>query len=227
MSFLPLAYQQKRLLKKASNDAVRKYLETPLPKNSQAVNNTEFLALDFETTGFNAQKEAILSVGYTLVRKGRVVLAENGHHIIKINRPIPDKSVVVHKITDDRAEQGEHLHDVLEILLKKMAGRVLIVHFVSIERSFLNAAFQKLYGYKLPMQIVDTLEIEKKQLQRRQSLISPNQLRLFNLRTQYGLPRYNAHNALEDAIATAELFLAQVAHKSPGAKGINLRDVLV
>ncbi|WP_293675636.1 hypothetical protein [Thiolapillus sp.] len=45
--------------------------------------------------------------------------------------------------------------------------------------------------------------------------------------TQYGLPRYQAHNALMDAIATAELFLAQLAHgnyqKPPPLKNFLLR----
>ena len=35
---------------------------------------------------------------------------------------------------------------------------------------------------------------------------SPNQLRLFNLRDSYGLPRYRAHDWLNDAITTTECF---------------------
>ena len=40
------------------------------------------------------------------------------------------------------------------------------------------------------------------------------QLRLWNARTRYGLPVYKAHNALTDAVATAELYLAQVAENA-------------
>jgi DNA polymerase-3 subunit epsilon len=32
----------------------------------------------------------------------------------------------------------------------------------------------------------------------------------------YGLPQYKAHNALYDALATAELFLAMAAEIAPG-----------
>ena len=38
------------------------------------------------------------------------------------------------------------------------------------------------------------------------------QSRLDDCRERYGLPRYGAHNALTDAIATAELWLAQMSH---------------
>jgi DNA polymerase-3 subunit epsilon len=40
----------------------------------------------------------------------------------------------------------------------------------------------------------------------------PISIRLADSRTRYGLPHYAGHNALIDAIATAELFQAQVQH---------------
>jgi DNA polymerase-3 subunit epsilon len=40
------------------------------------------------------------------------------------------------------------------------------------------------------------------------------ELRLDALRAAYNLPRYPAHNALSDALATAELFLALLQHQS-------------
>ena len=45
--------------------------------------------------------------------------------------------------------------------------------------------------------------------------IQPGNLRLFNLRPHFGLPQYKAHNALYDALATAELFLAMAAEMAP------------
>ena len=75
------------------------------------------------------------------------------------------------------------------------------------------------------MRILDTLAIEKKRMLRRQQPLVANQLRLFNLREQYGLPRYKAHNALEDAIATAELFLVQIAYLNRDIRKLSLKDV--
>jgi len=46
--------------------------------------------------------------------------------------------------------------------------------------------------------------------------IQPVSIRLDDSRQRYGLPTYSAHHAKVDAMATAELFLAQVArHYSP------------
>jgi len=224
-SLLPLRQQQKRLLAKTIEEPLKTYLQTPIPQRKQSLLNTEFLVLDFETTGLDPNKEAILSVGYTVIRNTKVILAENGHHIVQVNKQIPRESVVIHKITDDRSRKGQHLTEIIGKLLYKMAGRVLIAHYAPIERGFLNAACQALYGHKPPMRILDTLAIEKKRMLRRQQPPMANQLRLFNLREQYGLPRYKAHNALEDAIATAELFLVQMAYSNRDIRKLTLKDL--
>ncbi len=224
-SLLSLQQQQKHLLKKNVKGAFKDYLQTPIPPRGQALLKTEFLILDFETTGINPHKEAILSVGYTVIQNGHVMLGDSGHNIVQVNKPIPKDSVLIHKITDDRSRQGQHLTEIMETLLHNMAGRVLVAHYAPIERGFLNAACQQLYGYKLPMRILDTLAIEKKRMLRRQQPPVANQLRLFNLREQYGLPRYKAHNALEDAIATAELFLLQLAYIDRDISRLTLKDV--
>ncbi len=201
---------RKSLLKKVTDNSLANYIQAPLVKKNTKIQDIEFLSLDFETTGLDSDADAILSIGCTVIKNLRILLKENFHQIIKVNKPLPKASVVIHKITDDRANQGEHLHIVMTQLLQKMQGRVLLVHFADIEQNFLNMACEKLYGVKLPMLVVDTMKIEQKRLTNKNSLLLPSQLRLFNIRADYGLPRYYAHDALEDAIATAELFLAQV-----------------
>jgi DNA polymerase-3 subunit epsilon len=65
--------------------------------------------------------------------------------------------------------------------------------------------------------IIDTLEIAQRAFQRRNHTIQPGDLRLFNLRPRYNLPQYKAHNALSDALATAEVFLALADNQYPTA----------
>ena len=99
-------------------------------------------------------------------------------------------------------------------LLEAMAGKLLLVHFAHIEKKFFQHACKRLYGFAPDFPIIDTLMIALKRLDQKTALYSPNELRLFNLRDFYGLPRYKAHNALSDALATAELFLAETELKA-------------
>ncbi len=214
------------LLTRNTAGAYRRYLETPLPDPRSSVADTEFLAVDFETTGLDAAQEAILSIGYVLIRNGRILLRDSAYRQIQVNTPIPAQSVRIHQITDERAQQGEHLSAVLPDLLAALAGRVLVAHHAPIERSFLNAACTRLYGHPLPLRSVDTLALEQRRAGQRQTTLAAGQLRLFNLRERYGLPRYQAHNALSDAIATAELFLLQCAQIQGNDADLRLRRLL-
>lgn len=211
-SYLPLRLQQKLLHQSGNDDALQQYLSVAIPSLMSDISSLEFLVLDFETTGLDASRDNILSVGYTVVRDNKVVLKNNTYSVVSQSDRLQHDNVSIHKITDSMAQRGDDIKPVLDKLLVDLAGKVLVAHHASIETKFLNAACQRHYGCGLPVRVVDTMEIEKKRLLRRHQTIKTNQLRLFNIRKAAGLPRYKAHNALEDAIATAELFLLQISH---------------
>ena len=74
--------------------------------------------------------------------------------------------------------------------------------------------------------MIDTLALEKRHLDQRDVAYDPSELRLSNLRRKFELPEHHAHNALCDAIATAELFMAQMSKANKDGK-ILLRDVVL
>jgi len=120
--------------------------------------------------------------------------------------------------------QGLELEQAIAMLLAKLQGKVLIAHHAPLEYALLNKACQALYQQRFVMQTIDTLVLGKRRLQRQHEVIHEGALRLFNLRDRYNLPVYKAHNALSDALATAELFLALVNDLYP-AMNCRLKDV--
>ena len=69
----------------------------------------------------------------------------------------------------------------------------------------------------LPLIWIDTLRIEKR-LQRASNASDESDVTLAATRERYKLPAYNGHNALADAVATAELLLAQQTRIAPQEK---------
>ena len=102
----------------------------------------------------------------------------------------------------------------------------MVAHNANIEYFFLNEACKRVYGYPFNGPVVDTLALEVRAYRRRDKTPKSGELRLPNTRQRYNLPRYRAHNALMDAIAAGELFLAQVAHRV-GKGVIKLKDLTV
>ena len=209
--FLPLNYRRRQLLHRASPGPLRDYLATAFPARSADYRDVEFVALDLETTGLDSGRDEILSFGLVSLKAGRIELATAEHYLVAPLGPIPETSATLHHITDDAAAAGGALSQLLPKVLSRLGGRVLLGHHVGLEQAFLDAACRRLYGAGFLAPLVDTEDLIRRWLERRNEAFGGHHLRLHALRERYGLPRYKAHNALTDALATAELFCAFVA----------------
>lgn len=203
--------KRKRLLKKAPDGALKDYLSVPFPDTKGSIESTPILSVDFETTGLNPATDQILSIGFIQIERNEIKLDSAYHKVIRTKGALSEDNVVIHHIMDDTRDQGASLQVVIEELLKALTGKVMLVHFSPIEKNFLNAACEKLYGIPAVFPMIDTLVLGKRRLDMGSAAYDPSELRLFNLRAKYKLPRYTAHNALSDALATAELFFAEVS----------------
>lgn len=174
------------------------------------------LVIDMEMTGLNAQEDSIVSAGCVVIEQGRIQLAKSEHHYFLptslMGSDVSD-SAHIHMITDtQREEQGEQLSDWFERLNEELKADSWIFHHAQIDMSFLKVFSERLQ-IKLPkVTVMDTMQIEQ-QLHADDQLESHAQLNLNACRARYGLPVYRQHHAMSDALATAELFLAQQAYR--------------
>lgn len=199
---------------------LRDLLSLPFPSPRLPCMEAELVAVDLETTGLNPKQDSILSIGLVHIQHGSIRLDTTWYQLIQVQHQIPEASVLFHQITDDRAALGLPLAEVLPMLLERLLGKIMLAHHAVIEQEFLNLACRRLYGAPLIIPTIDTLALMQRRYYAQDLPIRDGELRLFNLRKKYNLPRYRAHNALSDAVATAELFLAISAEWS----GCRLRD---
>jgi DNA polymerase-3 subunit epsilon len=83
-----------------------------------------------------------------------------------------------------------------------------------------------LWGAGLPWPVIDTLELEHRLVTTAWQPDPPaGALRLWEARERYGLPHTGPHHALTDAVACAELYLAQTAELADG-RPLPLRRLL-
>jgi len=210
-----LEARRKRLLRKAPEGPIKDFLSVPFPDPKSSVENTSILAVDFETTGLDPVKDQILSVGSIVMNNSEIVLSSAYHQVICVEGDLKEENVVIHQITDDAKSKGEALEQVITDLLNNLAGKVMLVHFARIERNFLQRACKQLWGVAPVFPIIDTLMIAKRRLDKRGLPYQPSELRLSNLRDWHELPHFYAHNAVNDALATAEVLMAEIELAKP------------
>jgi DNA polymerase-3 subunit epsilon len=184
-------------------------LQQPEVEIDTDANSLEYIVLDIETTGLDSKKDIILSMGWVKVSNSTVHMDTAHHYYINDSSQINPKTAVINHITPETLASGVSIHDAMTTFIENAENCVIVAHACFVETAFINQYFKQAYGYNgLPLLWVDTLQIEKnlcKAIDRTQCI----DVTLMSSRLRYGLPEYMAHNALIDAVATAELFIAQ------------------
>ena len=223
-------HRRERALQRAAPGPLHDYLVVPPPGPATPLDDLRLLAVDIETTGLDTRRDRVLSIGWVPVDGGRVVLGGAGRAVVRDGAGV-GQSAAVHGLTDDRLAGGEPLEDVVARLLSALTGRVLLAHFARIETGFLGSVCERVWGAPLACVVVDTFELERREVVQGGGWGSEPEagaLRLWAARERRGLPVYRAHEALTDALACAELYLAQRAGlqaRSPGTT-LTLRHVV-
>ena len=220
-----LESRRSRILKRCQQGVLHDFYSHGFIDKKTPVQNITFTVLDIETTGLDLARDHVISIGLIDIKNLGIQLNTSWHQIVQTRHNIPEDSAVIHQITDDRIATGITLSTAMKYLLQRLQGKVLIAHHASIELGFINKICQALYNETFIIPTIDTQCLAERQIKRRQDHIKSGSLRLFNLRKHYGLPAYKAHNALSDALSTAELFLALVNDLYP-KQDCKLKDLL-
>ncbi len=184
--------------------------QTSPPSSGSDWRHRAYLACDAEMSSLDPARGELLSLGWVVIEDGAVPLATAEHHLLRPEGSV-GQSATIHNLRDCEFSAALEPAQVAERFLAAAAGRILVFHNAQLDLAYLDRASRELYGAPLLLPHVDTMRLEHRALVRREIPIQSGDLRLQACRARYNLPEYPGHNALVDALATAELLLAQVA----------------
>lgn len=171
-----------------------------------------FVVCDTELTGFDRKRDEIISIGAVLVRDLQIDLGATFHCYVRPKNIAHTQATLVHKITPQQLAQAPPLEEILPAFVEFVGSSLLVGHHVGLDMSFLNAASRKILGGTLSNPGIDTMRMA--QGYRRvllghfhEELAHSVSYTLEDLAKEYHLPLFKPHDALEDAIQTAYLFL--------------------
>ena len=201
------------LARKCRKTVLKSYIESCAKPGFDRLDNTPLIAVDLELTGLDVKQNQIIAIGWTRIDRGRIQMGSNRHMLINAEQSV-GSSAAIHELMDSEVAQGIPLENGLEALFEDARGRVWVFHHAGLDVAFLQQACAAWAGVIPPFVVLDTMQIELSIRKRREVPVKQGDLQLGRLRRDHHLPHYTAHNALIDAIATAELMLAIAARLS-------------
>ncbi len=157
-----------------------------------------FVVFDIETTGFSPVHDRIIEIGAVKVEKGEI--KERFSSFVNPDVPIPLEIEKLTGIHDGMVVDAPMIEEALPHFLEFCQDAVLVAHNASFDMSFIIENTHRL-GLKKEFTYVDTVGIAR--------LLLPHQAKhkLDAVAKTLGISLENHHRAVDDAEATAEIFL--------------------
>ena len=174
-----------------------------------------YVVFDIETTGFSPEKNRIIEIGAVKVVNGEIT--DKFSSFVNPEVPIPFEIEQLTGINDNMVLPAERIDSVLPKFLEFSQDCVLVAHNASFDVSFIahNALLQ---GLDFEPTVLDTVALA------RHLMPNLNRFKLDTVAKALGISLENHHRAVDDAGATAEIFVKFV--EMLRARGVETLDEL-
>jgi len=199
------------------------YFSQTIDKN-RPLADYDFVAIDTELTGLNRKKDEIVAIGAIRIRGLRIRCAETFYALVRPKKRFHGKSTLIHRLTPEELKDADCLPEILPRFVEFCGEAVLVGHYVGLDLGFINKASLRILGGIVKSPCLDTMRLA---MAHQEALHGPfydhyQDMSAYTLRSlseQYGLPPFQEHNALHDAVQAAYLFLCLVEKlRSGGAR---------
>ncbi|MGE5769557.1 MAG: exonuclease domain-containing protein [Betaproteobacteria bacterium] len=163
-----------------------------------------YTVFDTETTGLEPSKgDEIIQIGAVRVVNNRLLRQEVFNQLVDPEIPLKPESIPIHGITEDMVRGQPNIDVVLPAFHEFCEETVLIAHNAAFDMRFLQLKEERT-GIRFTQPVLDTLLLS--------AVVHPNQEshKLDVILERLGIHIDKRHNALEDALATGEVFLKMI-----------------
>jgi DNA polymerase-3 subunit epsilon len=174
-----------------------------------------FAAIDFETTGLDRERDTIVSYGVVPVTGGRAQVAGSVHQLVRPHVPPSPRSQTIHELRPADLAGSPTLDEVRGPLAAALAGRYLLAWFAEVEVAFLTTIFGG-GERRWRRRTIDVRNLAIAVDAGPGSARTKPGYGLSATAARYGVPVADAHQAYDDALVTAQLFLVLAPKTVPG-----------
>jgi DNA polymerase III subunit epsilon len=185
----------------------------------------ELVALDFETTGLDLDRDEVISFGLIPVLGGRIDLSGQLYQEVAPGVEPSRSSIPIHHLRAQDLATAPAMQDVADAFRGALSGRFILAWAAEVEIAFLRKVFgggkrawrRRTIDVRTLIMAVERPSGDAGRW--------PGYYALSTAATRFGVPVEQTHHALDDAFMTAELFL--VAANALDARGHgSIRDLL-
>ncbi len=166
----------------------------------------EVVVFDTETTGLDTKNDDILSIGAVIVKDNKILTSKTFEVFIKNSGEISSKSIEIHRIRPCDLQDAKSIDEAIDEFLHFIGSRKLVGYYLEFDIAMINKYIKPSLGITLPNKTVEVSEIY---FDKTIALIPQGNIDLSfdTILQKCEVPNMGAHNAVNDAIMTAMIYL--------------------
>jgi DNA polymerase-3 subunit epsilon len=211
VSWLAKLLSRKVPLPSEARARLDRWLELPAAPVDGAPADARFVVADVESTGLDMRTDRLIAIGAVTVEAGRIDLGGAFYKVLRQPVASSRDNILVHGIGGTQQREGE---DPIEALLAflEFAGRApLVAYHAAFDATMIRNATLEYLGETFKPPWIDL------------AYVAPELIRTEGVRhkgldawlQRFGIEVFSRHDAVADALATAQLLLAVLAHAEP------------
>ncbi len=174
-------------------------------KNKTAIEDTNFIAFDTETTGFDKDEDRVLSIG-AVSFKGKTIRVDQTFEVYLNQEIFKPETVKIHGLMKKGTLLKVTELEAIKLFLAYIKNSVLVAHHANFDKTMINEMLARHGLGKLKNKFIDTGVLFK----RSKHIVYQNNLKhysLDDLAKELNVPTVDRHTATGDALITALVFL--------------------
>ncbi|PLY11914.1 3'-5' exonuclease [Sulfurimonas sp. CVO] len=166
----------------------------------------ELVVVDTETTGLNTKKDEILSIGAVKIKDNKILTSQTFEVFLKNSKEIDSSSIKIHGIRPFDLKNAKTTKEGILEFLNFVGSRPLVGYYLEFDVDMINKYTKEILGITLPNRMIEVSEIY---FDKSISLIPQGNidLRFDTILKNCDIPNMGTHNAVNDAIMTAMIYL--------------------
>jgi DNA polymerase-3 subunit epsilon len=182
-------------------DALRLYASLPAFDPARDAKDLRLIVIDVETTGLRPYRDRLLAIGAVAVTNGLIRLDDSFEATIRQDEPSATENILVHGIDGTTQTSGVNAADALVAFLRFAREAPLIGFHAKFDRVFVTRAMRQALRAKPRNRWLDLADLAPALFPEH----AENARTLDEWTAAFGIENAARHQALADAVATAQL----------------------
>jgi DNA polymerase III subunit epsilon len=184
----------------------------------------EVVVFDCETTGLNVRKDDIISIAAIRIKGNRILASEKFEVFARPDAAMNAEAIKIHRLLESDVESGGYIMRILPDFLRFIGGRPLVGYYLEFDVAMIDKYLKELLGIQLPNPMI---EVSALYYDRKYGNAPPGthvDLSFAHIMHDLGIPELDQHDAFNDAMMTAMMYVQLNDMKERGVRILRERD---